>query len=67
MLKEEEKFGIKNFKTYKKFGEKVYQIRKCETKYKKLKDNNNLIIGYGAPAKPQLVKFFWYFKGKSIL
>ena len=27
MLKEEEKFGIKNFKTYQKFGEKVYKIR----------------------------------------
>ena len=28
MLKEEERFGIKNFKTYQKFGEKVYKIRK---------------------------------------
>ena len=27
MLKEEEKFGIKKFETYKKFGEKVYKIR----------------------------------------
>ena len=27
MLKEEENFGIKNFKTYQKFGEKVYKIR----------------------------------------
>ena len=27
MLKEEEIFGIKDFKTYKKFGEKVYKIR----------------------------------------
>ena len=27
MLKEEEKFGIKKFDTYKKFGEKVYKIR----------------------------------------
>ena len=27
MLKEEEKFGIKKFKTYKKFGEKVYKMR----------------------------------------
>ena len=52
MLKEEEKFGIKNFKTYKKFGEKVYQIREnVRQNIKKLKDNNNLIIGYGAPAK----------------
>ena len=27
MLQEEEKFGIKDFQTYKNFGEKVYQIR----------------------------------------
>ena len=27
MLKEEEKFGIKKFETYKKFGEKVYKVR----------------------------------------
>jgi hypothetical protein len=27
MLKEEENFGIKKFKTYQKFGEKVYKIR----------------------------------------
>ena len=29
MLKEEEEFGIKDFKTYQKFGEKVYKIRDC--------------------------------------
>ena len=27
MLKEEENFGIKKFKTYKEFGNKVYKIR----------------------------------------
>ena len=38
MLKEEEKFGIKKFKTYKKFGEKVYKIRENVRKnIKKLK------------------------------
>ena len=52
MLKEEEKFGIKKFKTYKKFGERVYEIRENVRKnLKKLKNNKNLIIGYGAPAK----------------
>ena len=36
MLKEEEKFGIKKFDTYKKFGEKVYRIREnVRKKYKK--------------------------------
>jgi len=52
MLKEEETFGIKEFKTYQKFGEKVYKIRENVLKnLKKLKKNNKTIIGYGAPAK----------------
>tara|TARA_B100000989_G_scaffold204491_1_gene154798 strand:- start:452 stop:3016 length:2565 start_codon:yes stop_codon:yes gene_type:complete len=52
MLKEEEDFGIKDFKTYQKFGERVYKIRhNVLNNIKKLKDNNKTIIGYGAPAK----------------
>jgi len=52
MLKEEEDFGIKKFKTYKEFGEKVYKIRENVIKnIKKLKKNNTTVIGYGAPAK----------------
>ncbi len=51
MLREEEKFGIKKFKTYQKFGESVYKIRdNVRQNIDKLK-KNNLIIGYGAPAK----------------
>ena len=52
ILNEEEKYGIKNFKVYKKFGEKVYKIRENVIKnIKNLKLNNKNIIGYGAPAK----------------
>ena len=52
MLKAEEDFGIKDFKTYQKFGESVYEIRhNVLTNIKKLKDNSKTIIGYGAPAK----------------
>ncbi len=52
MLKNEENFGIKKFKTYQEFGKKVYEIRKNVLKnLKKLKEKNDLIIGYGAPAK----------------
>ncbi len=52
MLKEEEKFGIKNFKTYQAFGKKVYKIRDNVIKnIKKLKNDNKTIIGFGAPAK----------------
>ncbi len=52
MLKEEEKLGIKKFETYKKFGEKIYKLREnVRNNIKKLKKNNKLIVGYGAPAK----------------
>jgi nucleoside-diphosphate-sugar epimerase len=52
MLKDEENFGIKNFKTYQDFGKKVYKIRENVLKnIKKLKEKNKKIIGYGAPAK----------------
>ena len=52
MLKDEENFGIKKFETYKKFGEKVYKIRENVRKnIKKIKEKNNIVIGYGAPAK----------------
>ncbi len=51
MLKEEEKFGIKKFETYQKFGDSVYKIRENVRKnINKLKKSNSL-IGYGAPAK----------------
>tara|TARA_Y100000389_G_scaffold204749_1_gene259369 strand:+ start:2054 stop:4606 length:2553 start_codon:yes stop_codon:yes gene_type:complete len=52
ILKEEENFGIKNYKTYQEFGKKVYKIRNNVLKnIKKLKKNNKTIVGYGAPAK----------------
>jgi len=52
LLKEEEKFGIKNYKTYVEFGKKVYNIRKNVRKnITKLKKNNSKIVGYGSPAK----------------
>ncbi len=52
LIAEENKFGIKKFETYKKFGEKVYKIRENILKnFNKLKKNQKKIIGYGAPAK----------------
>ena len=52
MLKEEDSFGIKKYETYKKFGEKVYEIRdNVSSNIKKLKSQNKKIIGFGAPAK----------------
>ena len=52
LILDEHKFGIKKFETYKKFGEKVYKIRKnILENFNKLKGDNKKIIGYGAPAK----------------
>ncbi len=52
LIAEENKFGIKKFETYKKFGEKVYKIRENILKnFNKLKKSHKKIIGYGAPAK----------------
>ena len=52
LLKEEEIFGIKKFKTYKEFGNKVYKIRENVLRnLKKINKKNNPVIGYGAPAK----------------
>ena len=52
LLNEEEKFGIKKFKTYQDFGDKVYKIRENVIKnIQDLKKNTKNIIGYGAPAK----------------
>jgi len=52
LLKEEEKFGIKKYKTYQEFAKKVYKIRENVRKnILKLKDKNTKIVGYGSPAK----------------
>ena len=51
-LLEEETFGIKRFETYKSFGEKVYEIRQNVLKnINKIKEKENTLVGYGAPAK----------------
>ena len=52
LLNEEETFGIKEYKTYQDFGEKIKQLRDNVIKnIKVLKKNNKKIIGFGAPAK----------------
>ncbi len=52
MLQEEDSFGIKKYETYKKFGEKIYEIKKnVLLNIKKLKNQNKKLIGFGAPAK----------------
>ena len=63
MLKEEEKFGIKKFKTYKEFGEKIYKLRENVRKnIKELKkESNNFRLW--SPTKATTALNFLYFKG----
>ena len=52
LLKEEEKFGIKDYKTYQEFSKKVYKIKhNIRKNISNLKKNNKKIVGYGSPAK----------------
>jgi len=52
LIKEEESFGIKKYKTYKEFGDKIYKIREnVINNLKNIKRSNNKLIGYGSPAK----------------
>ena len=52
LLKEEEKFGIKKYKTYQEFGEKIYKIKNnVKRNIQHLKQKEKKIIGYGSPAK----------------
>jgi len=52
LIKLEEKFGIKNYKKYQEFAQKVYKIRENIRKnILKLKSKNSKVIGYGSPAK----------------
>ena len=52
LIKEEEKYGLKDYKTYQAFAKKIYKIRKnVKNNILKLKDQYKEIIGYGSPAK----------------
>ena len=52
ILIEEEKFGIKKLKTYKKFSKKINKIKEnVINNFAQLKKQNSTIVGYGAPAK----------------
>ncbi len=52
IIEEEIKFGLDKYVTYKKFGEKVYDIRNNVIEnIKKLNKKYKKIVGYGSPAK----------------
>ena len=65
ILEEEEKFGIKKFKTYKKFADKIFKLKKNVTNnIKKIKKDYGKIIGYGAPAKATTALNFFNINGE---
>jgi nucleoside-diphosphate-sugar epimerase len=65
LLKEEEKFGIKKYKTYLSFANKVYKARDNVRKnILKLTEGNNRIIGYGSPAKATTALNFFGISGE---
>ena len=52
LLKDEEKFGIKDFRTYQNFAYKIYEIKKNVLKnLEMIKNKSKKIAAYGAPAK----------------
>jgi len=52
LINKEVKFGIKNFKTYQDFGDRINKIRLNVTRnIKNLKQKHRQIVAYGAPAK----------------
>ena len=62
---EEEKYGIKDYTVYRNFAKKVYKIRDNVLRnIQKLRERNNLIIGYGAPAKATTALNFFGISGE---
>jgi nucleoside-diphosphate-sugar epimerase len=52
LLKVEESYGLKKYKTYQDFGDKINKLKENVTKnISELKKNNKKIVGFGAPAK----------------
>jgi nucleoside-diphosphate-sugar epimerase/quercetin dioxygenase-like cupin family protein len=52
LLKEEETFGLKKYKTYQDFGNKINKLKENVIKnINELKKKNNKIVGFCAPAK----------------
>ena len=52
LLREEENFGIKKYKTYQNFGDKINKLKENVIKnINDLSKKNKKIVGFGAPAK----------------
>ena len=67
ILKEEEKFGLYDIKTYEKFRERVEKLKtEVVKKLKDLKRKNKTIVGYGAAAKANVLLNYFGIDKKTI-
>ncbi len=66
-LKDEEAFGLKDFKTYQEFARKVEDEKKRTNQaIAKLKKSGKKLVGYGSPAKATTVLNFFGINNKEI-
>ncbi len=55
----EKEYGMNKLETYKNFQKKIYELKKAlQKKIKNLKNEKNIIFGYGAPAKGNVLLNF---------
>jgi len=66
ILREEDKFGVKDYKTYQIFSKKVSNLRSNVIKNLNNLKKNNRIIGYGAPAKATTALNYFGIDNKTI-
>lgn len=67
ILKEEEKFGLYDIKTYVEFAKRVEKLKKeVVKKLKELKNKNKTIVGYGAAAKANVLLNYFGIDKKTI-
>ncbi len=66
-LKSEENLGIRDFKTYSSFADRIYKEKEnVEKKIREIKSQGKKIVGYGAPAKATTVLNFFGIDYKDI-
>ena len=66
ILREEDKFGVKDYKTYQIFSKKISNLRSNVIKNLNNLKKNNRIIGYGAPAKATTALNYFGIDNKTI-
>tara|TARA_Y100000294_G_C8356004_1_gene256723 strand:- start:162 stop:614 length:453 start_codon:yes stop_codon:yes gene_type:complete len=66
-LNREKEFGLLDFSTYQKFAKNVAGIKeRFNINLKKLRDESNLVVGYGSPAKATTALNYFDVSNKDI-